>query len=70
MKTKLLILLSSLLVFVTGLDLFAQQSVRIYGKVLDATTGEPVIGATVWVKNTTVGMTTDLDGLFSFRYDW
>lgn len=69
MKTKLLILLSSLLVFVTGLDLFAQQSVRIYGKVLDATTGEPVIGATVWVKNTTVGMTTDLDGLFSFKYE-
>ncbi len=53
-------------------DLSAQhkpESVRIYGKVLDAETGEPVIGATVWVKNTTVGMTTDLDGVFSFAYD-
>ena len=69
MKTRLLILLSSLMLLASGIVSSAQESVRIYGKVLDASTGEPVVGATVWVKNTTVGMTTDLDGLFSFNFD-
>lgn len=68
MKTKLFILLC-VLIFAVVPTASAQQSIRIYGKVVDATTKEPVIGATVWVKNTTVGVTTDVDGLFSFDYN-
>ena len=57
------------MLFMAGPTISAQQSVRIYGKVVDEATKDPVVGATVWVKNTTVGMTTDLDGLFSFTYN-
>jgi iron complex outermembrane recepter protein len=41
------------------------QSV-VKGKVIDAGTGEVLVGATVVVKGTTVGAQTDYDGLFEF----
>ncbi len=44
---------------------FAQQSVN--GKVTDATSGEPLLGATVVVKGTNRATTTDFDGLFTVR---
>ena len=34
------------------------------GRVLDASTGEPIFSANVLVKGTTKGVTTDFDGLF------
>ena len=37
------------------------------GIILDKQTGEALIGATVAVKGTTVGTTTDIDGKFSFK---
>lgn len=41
------------------------QNVRITGTVVDAESGEPVIGAAVIVPGTTNGASTDLDGNFS-----
>ena len=68
MRLKIL-LLSFMAILVASANVAFAQSIRIYGKVVDAGNNEPVIGATVWVKNTTVGVTTDVDGLFSFTYD-
>lgn len=42
---------------------YAQNTITVKGLVRDAM-GEPVIGATVVVVNSTVGTTTDLDGKF------
>lgn len=41
-----------------------QQTVKITGTVVDAVSGEPVIGANVLVKGTTNGTSTDFDGKF------
>ncbi len=38
---------------------------KITGKVTDAETGEPLVGATIQVKGTTIGTITDNDGKFS-----
>ncbi|MEG1545021.1 MAG: carboxypeptidase-like regulatory domain-containing protein, partial [Tannerellaceae bacterium] len=45
----------------------AQQSVKVTGVVVDAMTGEPVIGANVIVKGTTNGTSTDFDGNFALE---
>lgn len=55
----------SLLLIVMGSGLLAQKEYKYSGKVLDATTAEPLIFANVLVKGTTHGTTTDLDGYFS-----
>lgn len=48
----------------------AKRSDRVIGgTVLDAETGQPVIGASVWIKNSTIGTTADIDGKFSLKYD-
>lgn len=44
-----------------------QQMQTITGTVVDAKTGEPLIGATVMVKGTSVGNSTDIDGNFSIN---
>ncbi len=44
----------------------APQKHRISGKVVDATTRQPVIGATVWIKDSTYGTTTGADGAFDY----
>ncbi|MDH6303940.1 TonB-linked SusC/RagA family outer membrane protein [Parabacteroides sp. PF5-5] len=44
-----------------------QQTTKVSGTVVDAVTGEPVIGANVVVKGTTNGTSTDFDGNFSFE---
>jgi hypothetical protein len=41
------------------------QETRISGKVTDAGTGEPVPFVNIYFKNTTIGVTSDLNGLFS-----
>ena len=39
----------------------------ITGTVIDAESGMPVIGASVWIKNTTVGTTVDVNGNLSLK---
>ncbi len=55
------VLLSLLLVLQVG---FAQQ-IRVSGVVISEEDGEPIIGASVIVKGTTIGTVTDIDGNFS-----
>jgi TonB-dependent receptor len=43
------------------------QTGRIIGKVIDAKTNETLIGATVVIEGTTNGVTTDVEGNFSFK---
>lgn len=40
---------------------------KIAGRILDASTNEPLIGATISVKGTTIGTVTDIDGYFSIN---
>ena len=54
--------LIGMLMFFTSLTSFAQ----ITGKVVDAETNEPLPGATLIVKGTQTGATTDFEGSFSF----
>ncbi len=51
---------------VSGVESVQQQQKTITGKVTD-TNGEPIIGATILVKGTTIGTVTDTDGNFSLR---
>jgi hypothetical protein len=50
---------------VMSIPLFAQQ--RITGTVFDATTGEPLQFANVWVKDSHTGSTTDRSGRFTLQ---
>ncbi|MBO4340245.1 MAG: carboxypeptidase-like regulatory domain-containing protein [Bacteroidales bacterium] len=55
-----------LFVFVACIVLPA-QSTRVRGKVLDAATGEPIPFASVYFDNTTIGVSTDLEGNYSLE---
>lgn len=46
----------------------ANQKSHIAGQVLDASTNQPLIGATVWVKDSTFGTSTDIDGNFDLSF--
>jgi TonB-linked SusC/RagA family outer membrane protein len=59
---KLTFLLTCL--FLVGVGLVNAQSKSISGKVLSAEDGQPIIGATIKVKGTTVGTITNVDGEF------
>ncbi|MBP1616768.1 MAG: SusC/RagA family TonB-linked outer membrane protein [Bacteroidetes bacterium] len=61
MKRRLVLLMTCLL-FSVGL--VVAQNKRISGTVVDSN-GDPVTGATVVVKGTTVGVSTDIDGKYS-----
>ena len=50
--------------FFVSLQLLAQQTIAVTGKVTDAD-GEPLPGATVVVKGTSTGIVTDMDGNYS-----
>lgn len=53
-----------------GTFLYAQaQALQVQGTVLDATTNEPIIGANILVKGTTVGTISDFDGNFKLAVD-
>ncbi len=54
-----------LLLAVGPLGLFAQQTIS--GRVLDAQTGEPLIGATVAIEDTNQGAVTDAQGRFALE---
>ena len=66
-KPYLFTILFSLLFLLlqTGM-VFAQQAATVDGIVVDEA-GVPIIGATVKVKNETIGTTTDMDGKFSLK---
>ena len=49
---------------VPAVNVVTQNGHEIQGTVLDAKTGEPLIGVTVMVKGKQTGVTTDMDGLF------
>jgi TonB-linked SusC/RagA family outer membrane protein len=50
-----------------GIGLVSAQSTRVTGKVLSAEDGEPVIGASIMVKGTTIGDITDINGSFTLE---
>lgn len=44
------------------------QTRRISGRVIDAATKEPIIGATIWVKDSAMGTNTNVDGAFDYTF--
>ncbi|MEJ1238036.1 TonB-dependent receptor [Chryseolinea sp. T2] len=52
-------------VAVAGSPDFNQQQKEVSGKITEASTGEPLPGATVQIKGTTLGTITDAEGAFS-----
>ena len=46
----------------------AQHNARITGKIVDAETGDEIIGANVYLEGTTIGTTSDLDGTFIINH--
>ena len=65
MKRKLALLLVSLL---TGIGLVIAQTPRkVTGIVTSEEDNEPVVGASVLVKGTTMGTVTDIDGKFTIN---
>ncbi|MDR1403443.1 MAG: carboxypeptidase-like regulatory domain-containing protein, partial [Tannerellaceae bacterium] len=49
----------------SGIGLVTAQTTQITGTVISADDGEPIIGASVIVKGTTIGTVTDFDGGFN-----
>ena len=64
MKRNLMHFLLSALLCVGSLAAYA-QNVKVRGQLVDAETGEPLIGASVVVEGTTQGSVTDVDGYFT-----
>lgn len=62
MKRKLMLLLSCLFI---GIGLATAQVQKISGLVVSEEDGQPIIGASILVKGTTVGTITDIDGKFT-----
>jgi hypothetical protein len=62
MKRKLMLLLVCLTV---GVGLATAQNRRVTGHVTSEEDGQPVIGASILVKGTTMGTITDVDGNFT-----
>jgi TonB-linked SusC/RagA family outer membrane protein len=61
MKRKVMFLLTFLFI---GIGLITAQNRRVTGIVIGEEDGQPVVGASVLVKGTTVGTVTDFDGKF------
>ena len=53
-----------LLSLVTGGFLFAQTTGKIAGIISDASTGEPMMGVNIWLEDTDLGTSSNLDGDF------
>ena len=62
MKRKLMLLLTCLFI---GIGLVTAQTQKVTGVVISEEDGQPVVGASVLAKGTTVGVITDLDGKFT-----
>ncbi|MFT3949765.1 MAG: carboxypeptidase-like regulatory domain-containing protein [Agriterribacter sp.] len=59
--------LKLLLLFFLPVIVFAQGSFRVSGKILDATTKQPLQGASVFCQNTTIGTVSNAEGEFSLN---
>lgn len=64
MKHKLTLVLLS---FFLGVQCMVAQQMKVTGVVINEDDGEPVIGASIVVKGTTIGTITDLDGKFEYN---
>ena len=62
MKRKLMLLMTCLFI---GFGLVNAQVSKVTGNVTSEEDGLPVVGASVFVKGTTVGTVTDIDGNFT-----
>ena len=62
MKRKLMLLLTCLFV---GIGLVTAQNQKVTGVVISQEDGQPVVGASILVKGTTVGTISDVDGNFT-----
>ncbi len=60
----ILLLILSQGALLSGVD---AQETRITGKVTDAATGEPIPFVNIYFRNTTMGSTSDLNGLFLLK---
>lgn len=56
-------------VFLLALAQYAVAQTVIRGEVIDATSGEPLISATVYIENTTAGTITDFEGKFELEVE-
>ncbi len=65
MAKRMKLLVSVMMLLCCMVTSAVAQTVTVKGKLLDAETNEPLIGASVAVKGTTVGTVTDMDGNFS-----
>ena len=65
-KTRLLVGMVAIFLFVIPLSLWAQERV-VTGKITDSKDGTPIIGASISPKGTTGGTTTATDGSFSIK---
>ncbi len=63
-QAPLVFLLNAALLFLFATTVTAQSGI-LRGKVLDAKTGESLLGVSVFLPGTTIGTATDLDGAFS-----
>lgn len=54
-------------VFLGVNSLNAQEKAKIYGQVIDAETGETLIGANIRIEGTLIGAATDIDGRYSME---
>lgn len=65
MKRKLTLLLAFLFI---GLGMVvAQTPKKITGSVISEEDNQPVLGASILIKGTTIGTTTDMDGKFTIE---
>jgi hypothetical protein len=66
-RTRNTIFILLFLLLAAPASLFAQQASEIRGKILDSSTAEPLVGATVILKGTAFGASTDIEGRFLVR---
>jgi TonB-linked SusC/RagA family outer membrane protein len=52
---------------ITNTAISQQQQRTLRGKVIDKNSSEPIAGASVWIKETTIGTTTDAEGNYTLR---
>lgn len=64
MKKKLQMLLAFLCI---AIGMATAQVTKVTGMVVDADTDEPIIGASVLIKGTTIGIITDIDGKYEIN---
>ena len=57
----------TLLLFLLCIQLSFSQGIKITGVVTNATTGASIPGASIIVKGTTIGISTDMDGVYSIN---